>query len=271
MTQVYFQVREFQPKKYIKKEGKFQLVENNKVDDFYYQHEVDSTYKISRKQVKITFDVVIDMIHSQNIEFYDEKIEIAEQNSEKPIIIEKNGSFILNQNNDGNFYFYLQILQPQIKLKYKQYKDEQQVEEQNLSVQKQKMDEKQEDESESESFLFVTAKPKNLDTHLQTYSELRVIKDSMTKKADILISTQFNQIKKSLKTNKIEFIHFSTHIERDDKEGDSITLEDENYVKIKIKVNQIYTFTVLKYMNLFINIRYCQIKIIDEHLFHIYV
>ncbi|KAL4488844.1 hypothetical protein ABPG72_016497 [Tetrahymena utriculariae] len=238
MIEVYYQIRDFQPKKFCKKDGEFKLIENT-VDNSYYSYQIDSSYKVSEKSIKITFEAVIDMILSQNIEFYDDEIKIAEEDSQTFHTLNKEDKqqFTLNQNRAGKFVFHLQIEKPSAKLKYQRFINQQQTEQQKvLKLQEHKN--QMQDEKQS-CFLFVTAKPENENTHLQTDKEFKKILNNMNKNAYIMISTRFQQIKRNLQNHKVEIIHFGTHIKSNEQKGDVILLENEEYQQEEIQLQQL--------------------------------
>ncbi|KAL4440914.1 hypothetical protein ABPG74_009327 [Tetrahymena malaccensis] len=242
MVKVYFLIKQYQPEQFEFKNGKFEKIDSDSVNQRYGSFDINNSCLVSRKQIKITYQQLRDMIHSQNIEFYDEKIEIKDQGSENPQVLEENNeeknSYCLNQKNYEQFFFHVQILDRIAEKKYERYRKNQEVENQTALIQQVQKDLKKEEKKSC--FMFVTAKPENEETHLQTDKELKKILSNINKNPDIIISKRFQQIKRNLCDSRVEIIHFGTHIKQsEDKKIDQIHLEKEDNQLDKIELQQL--------------------------------
>ncbi|KAL4440915.1 hypothetical protein ABPG74_009328 [Tetrahymena malaccensis] len=271
MVQVYYQVRQFKPIKFKNKDGKFVQNDNNKNDgdDEYSCFQMDNSCLVSRKKIQISIQQVIDMIHSENIEFYDEKIQITEDGIKNPQILEKNNdeksSYYLKQNSNNEFVFHIQILEPIAKLKYERYKKQYEAENQIALIRQVQKDKKQEEKQSC--LMFVTALPEDEGTHLQTDKEFKMILSSINKNSEIMILKRFQQIQNHLQDNKVEIIHFGTHIKKirkDKKETqidkfiDIIHLEKEDHQLEEVQLDKINLKDVFEEVQLYLSFKYIQ-------------
>ncbi|KAL4488846.1 hypothetical protein ABPG72_016499 [Tetrahymena utriculariae] len=199
----------------------------------------------STDEIQIQFKDVKKMILEQNIVFQDDKIEISNKAEDpNPKVLSKSDCHIVKKNLKGQFIFYIAIMRPQKTLELLKQIDELDQKCQIIQTKSQLSEEKQEEKRQINGFLFITSNFESEKNQLKTDQELQKIYNCLSKNkraSTVFVLKQQKQIRQALENNKIEIVHFATHI---NKEENTIQLESLNHEDKLIQVTSNYNINI---------------------------